>query len=140
MTDRKRIAEMISDILSERKSYKFIPYGMTEHIVKVIEHPGSSKPAYRTNSLIDYLFSRGMVMVLEHPQSSFRTEVRSNTQVHSAICFCMDFYGMTEGDLRRDGIEYRRQSLTDASMSIDRCCEIFNRFNINVYIMDDEGG
>jgi hypothetical protein len=140
MIDRKRIAEMISDILSERKSYKFVPDGMTEHIVKVIEHPGSSKPAYRTNSLIDYLFYRGMRMELEHAQSSFRTVVKRNLQIHAAICFCMDYYGITEGDLRRDGIEYRRQGQTDASMSIDRCCEIFNRFNINMYIMDDEGG
>ncbi len=138
MNGRRQIAKMVSDILSERKDYPLIPRGMTEHIVKGIERPGVRRAAYRTGSLLSYLSSRNMRLEVCHEDAGYRKVITTNSELHEAIRFCLDYYGITEGDLGRDGVEYRYARGTDASISIDRCWDVFEKLNMKVMIIDDE--
>ena len=139
MNDRKRIAEMISEILSDRKSYRAVPSGTTEHIVKCIEHPGGSKAVYRTGSLIEYVSRRNMRLVLVHEDAGYRKAVADNSDIHEAIRFCLDYYGYSDSELSRYGIEYRYPAGASSSLSIDRCCEILDRLNVIIVIENNEG-
>lgn len=140
MIDRQKIADMISGILSARKSYKAVPRGMTEHIVACIEHPGGDKAVYRTGSLVDYARSRRMKVVLEIDDAGYRKEVEHYHDIHDSIHFCLDYYDISEGDLANDGIDYRYPKGSDVSFSIDKLCDILNRTGLKMTIIDNERG
>lgn len=139
MNDREYIADEISRILSGRKDYKFIPDGMTEHIVKCIERPGLHRSVYRTGSLIDYLSSRGMAMHLKHEDSGYDRRISSNEDIHEAVRFCIDYYGVSDSKLVDMGVDYRYQRGSGASMLIDKLCEIMDRLSIEMEIRDERG-
>jgi len=135
---RYDIASMISGILSERKSYAAVPKRLSEHIVKKVERPGK-RASYRTATLLQYLSERKIRLEISNRKAGYRAVVSSNSDIHAAIRYCMDYYDLKDRDLASEGLEYHCSKDSEVSIDIDRCLRIFDKLEIEIGIMENEG-
>ncbi len=137
--DRRQISERIMEILGARKAYTLAPKRISEHIVQAIERPIQFDSNYRTGSLISYLRERKMLLVVQNEVFGQRIVIDSPEKVHLAIKRGMDFYGLSDGDLINEGLDYHTPKDDKVSINIDRFCQLMEKLRFKMEIHGKKG-
>ncbi len=132
--DRIKLGNMITERLRDRKSYVFVPKGLSEYLVASIERPDQMNRNYLTGSLIEYLKKRKLSLVVSNEVYGEKRVLESNLDIHLVIRKAMSFFMISDTDLADEGLDYHSYCGTDTSIRIDRFLELMERMKFKITI------